>query len=169
VLAIDLKYDKIDKYQYDVRMLELDGRSHDPRAKLDLEFTHSKLSEYEYLRKIIEIEEKGVERDIALLDHDLAHEVITDREYAKLAASARKEPWVGIVGDDFNVNLGTNGFSIELDWNEEWIAYLKLNGYVGVNDEDIVDQWFSDVCAEQSRSEVHYTEQPFVAPAPRRR
>ena len=36
--------------------------------------------------------------------------------------------------------------SIEMDWNEYFIMMLQKNGYIGVSDEDAVDQWFRDVC-----------------------
>jgi hypothetical protein len=34
----------------------------------------------------------------------------------------------------------------ELDWNDEFIAMLHENGYVGQSDEEVVNKWFNDVC-----------------------
>lgn len=163
--AIDLKYNKLSQYQYDVRMLEIEGKSHDQRAALMIDFKHKKIDEYTFGQRLIAIEKDGVEREVALLDHDLEHGVITEREHAKQTASAQKKPWVGIVSDDFNINLGTSGFSIELDWNDEWIDYLKLNGYTGITDEEIVDQWFSDVTASQTGQFAAVTGNPAAVAA----
>ena len=41
---------------------------------------------------------------------------------------------------------GANVGAIEMDWNEYFIKMLQKNGYIGVSDEDAVDQWFRDVC-----------------------
>ncbi len=41
---------------------------------------------------------------------------------------------------------GANVGAIEMDWNTFFIEMLQRHGYVGVSDEDAVDQWFRDVC-----------------------
>lgn len=63
----------------------------------------------------------------------------------KQKATKLGEPYVNIdrVIIDPN-NPGQGGF--ELDWNEFFVAKLIKAGYAGKTDEDIVDQWFSDVC-----------------------
>ena len=38
-----------------------------------------------------------------------------------------------------------NGF-FELDWNEYFVLQLRSAGYKGNSDEEIVDQWFSELC-----------------------
>ena len=43
-------------------------------------------------------------------------------------------------------DAGANIGAIEMDWNEHFIVMLQQNGYIGVSDEDAVDQWFRDVC-----------------------
>jgi len=55
------------------------------------------------------------------------------------------EPRVDILKFDFdpaNPRLG----SIELDWNTEFVELLSKHGYVGANEEEIVDKWLNDVC-----------------------
>jgi hypothetical protein len=37
--------------------------------------------------------------------------------------------------------------SIELDWNEIFLAKLIRKGYSGKNDRAIIDQWFQTICA----------------------
>ena len=56
------------------------------------------------------------------------------------------EPKVDILKFEFdpaNPRLG----SIELDWNSEFVELLTSHGYVGNNEEEIVDKWLNDVCA----------------------
>ena len=63
----------------------------------------------------------------------------------KEIATQSKEPWVAVLTTHVNKDNIKNGF-FELDWNEYFIVQLKSNGYVGSSDEEIVDQWFSELC-----------------------
>jgi len=63
----------------------------------------------------------------------------------KEKATAAGEPYVAILSVDLDPNDINNG-AFELDWNELFIAKLLQAGYKGTNEEQIVDQWFTDVC-----------------------
>ena len=65
----------------------------------------------------------------------------TDKELA----TEKGEPFVSVVKvsvDKSNPRYG----SFELDWNSYFVRTLTENGYKGDKDEEIVDQWFQDVC-----------------------
>lgn len=63
----------------------------------------------------------------------------------KQLATEKKEPWVAVLDTHVNKDNIKNGF-FELDWNEYFVLQLRSAGYSGVSDEDIVDQWFSELC-----------------------
>jgi len=46
-----------------------------------------------------------------------------------------------------NVNQDNprNGF-FELDWNDAFVENLKVHGYQGNSQEEIVDRWFQTLC-----------------------
>jgi hypothetical protein len=73
-------------------------------------------------------------------------------ELAKLSekerATRKKEPWVGVLNTHVNKDNVRNGF-FELDWNEPFVVKLKQEGYGfdGDKDEEIVDRWFRELCA----------------------
>lgn len=73
-------------------------------------------------------------------------------ELAKLSpkdrANRKKEPWVGVLNTHVNQDNVRNGF-FELDWNEHFVLKLKQEGYGadGDKDEEIVDRWFRELCA----------------------
>lgn len=73
-------------------------------------------------------------------------------ELAKLTpkerATRKKEPWVGVLNTHVNQDNIRNGF-FELDWNEPFVLKLKQEGYGedGDLDEEIVDRWFRELCA----------------------
>lgn len=152
VLTLDLRYGRIDQYAYDLAILKLDGLLEDRRARLDVEMIHGKVSEYDYARTVAELDHNDeTERALAILEVDRKFGRVEEREYVKTLATLKKEPWVGVVRDSFDVNQGLDGFFFELDWNEYWIEYLRIAGYVGATEEDVIDQWFTDVC----RSTAH--------------
>ena len=63
-------------------------------------------------------------------------------------ATRKKEPWVGVLNTHVNQDNIRNGF-FELDWNEHFVLKLKQEGYGadGDKDEEIVDRWFRELCA----------------------
>jgi hypothetical protein len=63
-------------------------------------------------------------------------------------ANRRKEPWVSVLDTHVNKDNVRNGF-FELDWNEYFVLQLKQDGYGadGDKDEEIVDRWFRELCA----------------------
>ena len=64
---------------------------------------------------------------------------------AKSLATAAGEPWVQVLNIDVDKdNPGQGAF--ELDWNDIFVARLLKSGYQGKTDQDIVDNWFQDVC-----------------------
>lgn len=78
--------------------------------------------------------------------------VVQEQEMAKLSpkdrATRRKEPWIGVLNTHVNKENIRNGF-FELDWNEYFVLQLKQEGYGedGDKDEEIVDRWFRELCA----------------------
>ena len=67
------------------------------------------------------------------------------KKTAKEIATENKEPYVDIVSVELDPeNIGQGAF--EIDWNEYFVAKLVRSGYKGKDDEQIVDQWFQDVC-----------------------
>ena len=72
-------------------------------------------------------------------------EVTKPTKSPKELATEQKEPWVAVLDTHVNQDNIRNGF-FELDWNEYFVLQLKAAGYSGATDEDIVDQWFSELC-----------------------
>ena len=64
---------------------------------------------------------------------------------AKELATIAHEPYVQILGIEVDLdNLGQGAF--ELDWNDVFVAKLVRAGYPGKTDQDVVDNWFKEVC-----------------------
>ena len=100
-----------------------------------------------------EAEEVAFEADRIRQEAEAAAVVaIQQAEEAKLSekdrATRKKEPWVGVLQTHVNKENIRNGF-FELDWNEYFVLQLKRDGYgvEGDPDEEIVDRWFRELCA----------------------
>lgn len=55
------------------------------------------------------------------------------------------EPWVNVVKCDLDPKDPKQGF-FELEWNPAFVKHLIASGYYGPSPEEIVDQWFTDLC-----------------------
>lgn len=71
--------------------------------------------------------------------------VVKPKKTAKELATEKGEPWVNIESVELDPDNIGNG-SFELDWNTFFVAKLVRAGYKGKDDQQIVDQWFQDVC-----------------------
>ncbi len=154
-LAVHLRHGMISKYEHDLAQVDLiypeDGLDRSI-ALVDVEHANLKIGDYERDYHIAELrnpDKDDVKTLVALLDVDLLHGKITELQYAKEKATLQEEPWIGVVDQGFDPDKGINGIYFEFDWNESWIVYLRMNGYMGASDEQVVDQWFADVCRAQ--------------------
>jgi len=68
-------------------------------------------------------------------------------------ATARGEPYVRVVNVTIDKNEPGNGY-FELDWNELFVRQLVQAGYIGESQEEIVDQWFTELCRNISAQEM---------------
>jgi len=62
-----------------------------------------------------------------------------------VAEKSSVKPDVKVLKLDFDPSNPRVG-SMELDWNQEFIALLREHGYAGNSDEDLVDAWMNDIC-----------------------
>lgn len=86
---------------------------------------------------------KWLIRQLQKYDKDTFTDELPPR--TKAQKEKREEPRIEITGFAVNPdNPGEGAF--EFDWNKEFINKLINEGYTGRSDEDLVEQWFSDVC-----------------------
>ena len=64
---------------------------------------------------------------------------------AKKKTSKNNEPWVKVLNMNVNQDNPRNGF-FEIDWNDAFVENLKVHGYQGNSQEEIVDRWFQTLC-----------------------
>lgn len=152
-LKLDREHGLVSDYEYDREEAFIASDDNiDPIVALGIELKHGRIDPWEHDCKVAELrfpDPDSMEQQTALLTADYEHGKIEKIEFDKTMAIAKNEPWVGIVDNGFNADDGVNGLYFELDWNDQWVDHLRKHGYHGVNDEQIVEQWFSDVCRSQ--------------------
>lgn len=113
---------------------------------LAIDKEYGRISPYEYDVKVANATSMdGEVLEHTLLQIDLDHNKITRNEYERKLADLRREPYVAVIGIDFDDKNPSKGY-FELDFNEHFVEYLANNGYDGIEPEEIVNEWFSDLC-----------------------
>ena len=85
------------------------------------------------------------ERDIALEKINFKYGHIDQHKHDKNMATLEGKEYVRVVGMELDEETPGQGF-FELDFNDNFVEYLAQNGYEGVEPDQIVDNWFSDLC-----------------------
>jgi len=87
---------------------------------------------------------------------DAAEAAKEQERLAKLSpkelATEKKEPWIAVTNTHVNKDNLRNGF-FELDWNEYFVLQLRSAGYIGETEEEVVDEWFSELCRNLGNEE----------------
>jgi hypothetical protein len=139
------------------RLLEIrlaDDPAQLQRELLEVDERYGRISAYEAARqRVIMSQPEGVDRKLALLAIDYEHGKLSEHEYQKQRAALKQEPWICIVNSGFDPHQGIDGVFFEFDWNQQWIEYLRSHGYTGHTEEQVVDDWFTDVCRSHSQNE----------------
>jgi hypothetical protein len=158
-VEIDHRYQHIDDYTRDYRIATInyptieDGLTQ-AVAAVNLKHDHISFYEYEIILAGIELADDPHALAVRKAELDLIHAQVPQKDGEKALATLKGEPWVGLVDDYYDTEDGINGFCFEFDWNEEWILLLQQHGYVGVTDDDIMQQWFSDVCRNEAAETI---------------
>jgi hypothetical protein len=90
---------------------------------------------------------------------DAAQE-IADAEEKRIAAMDPKtrathfeQPYVVVESLDLEREDPSKG-SFLLDWNEYFVVALRGAGYTGIKDEEVIDMWFTELCAGIARDTI---------------
>lgn len=113
-LELQLKFERISEYEYDVEMISVEYPDEDSK---------------EHLLKSLEIEHK--------------HGKIDTNTYEKESANILEVPWFtmlsGTVNQDEDSLIDT--LAVEYDWNSYFIDYLRGYGWTGLTEEEVFFHW----------------------------
>jgi len=133
--------------------LDETGIPENPPKEFLLDFAKHKLStgkitkeeyDYEVLEYKFDDNEQSHRRELEL-ELDFRYHRITLAEYKSGLADIEGVPFVCVSDSGFDWEEGPGGFWQEFEWNQEFIDFLRENGYEGASDQDMIDGWLSDL------------------------
>ena len=92
-------------------------------------------------RRIVDEKEQA----IALEKINFKYGHIDQHAHDKNMANFNGKEYVRVVGMELDEDSPGQGY-FELDFNDNFVEYLAKSGYEGVEQDQIVDNWFSDLC-----------------------
>lgn len=79
---------------------------------------------------------------------------ISDLIYQKELHTLEGKPFIELIEGKYSKDeYGSGRLSFEFEWNQLFILELKKNGYAGMDPDEIVNNWFVDVCYQIADSE----------------
>ena len=145
---LDLKLLEINHYDYDKDTYR--------KKTWDIELKYGQITEATYHRYLTELIKDPAQKALAILELDYREGKVKEIEYSKQLATLKNEPWVTVLSMEFGGKGALEG-SFELDWNEQFVEKLKTAGYVGPTPDNIVNQWFMEVCRNIAMEEFDGT------------
>lgn len=152
-IVLDKEYGRIDNREYDLKKAEIEitDAQELELVKNEIEYRYGNLSEYERNINSLKLlhSEGTIEYDIGEINIRRDIGELTNHQADKEIANIKGEPWFAIINSEYlNKDSVGSAINFELDWNDEHITFLMLNGYTGKSQEEIIDNWFSALCRE---------------------
>ncbi len=140
---------ELEGYELEAKLLEINKREIPEndynKQSIELQYKYKKLDEADYHKNLAALIQNEEQRTLAFLEIEYREGTIGELEYNKRLATLKSEPWVNVVNMDFTKASSLEG-SFELDWNEHFVTKLKSEGYTGPTPDNIVNQWFMELC-----------------------
>lgn len=147
-------------YDLEIKLHEINKDEFNPdvneKRRIAIELKHGKITRAQSDRALAEMITDEKTKSLALLELDYREGKIDQMEYSKQLATLNNEPWVTVLNMDFGGKTALEG-SFELDWNEQFVAKLILEGYQGPTPDIIVNAWFMEVCRNVAMEEFDGT------------
>lgn len=118
------------------------GLRGESRQRAELEYYYDGI---ELREKLLDLEHDPDKKAIEEVEIKRAKGELNDQEYDKALTTAKGEPWVSILNTEYDPSDPQHG-SLELDWNAKFIESLDEAGYAAPTEEEMVDQWLTDLC-----------------------
>ena len=81
-------------------------------------------------------------KNLKQMIHDWTAPPVVEKVETNSEEKQKKEPWVEVVSDGVDP---IKGIHMKLDWNPEFVVYLRQHGYTGASEETVVGKWLVDL------------------------
>lgn len=140
---IDLEYELIEPYFHAMKTLERKKSGEELEIDmLYLQLEYKKISQREFDQAMIDRIQDQKQKDIAALDLLLEHKEITEQEYEREIATIEDRPYF-----HWDVDYIDGELELSVDWNEQYIEFLRNVGYgndSSATDDDVINEYVRD-------------------------
>lgn len=161
LLEHDLEFLKISQFEFEIKILDITFGWMDERdptkenyykKKLKIQKEHGAITDEEYDRQFNTITNKNDEYVYKLeeLAIDYKYNHISKHAYLKQKNELLGLPYVYVVDSTYDPENGISVFDIELDYNATFIKLLREEGFSGINDDEVIDEWFTKIVGESA-------------------
>lgn len=150
-------------YELDVEKARIEHGGESPeftKAVIEIDHRYGRISEYEKDCRIDEQFGDKAVPGLSRLGIDLKHGKIGQQEHDRKRADLLNEPYMAMPKISWDPADPSKTF-FELDYNDAFVQWLRLNGYNG-SDEECINRWLNDVC-NSVLSEMAPTDPEFVS------
>lgn len=90
----------------------------------------------------------------ARLSFDLKYNNIDKNTYDRELATINDEPYFRVISGDYSSSRNGDGqMTFELDWNTKFVEQLAADGWEGITEDQIINNWFEDSCRQMLEDE----------------
>lgn len=163
---IEFLYGNKSKYDYELEKINLTFPSNTSKdyklAVLNLKRENNKILNYEYDIELVDLSynKDSLEWKLKILDVEKKYDKITENQYEKNHCSIIGEPYFSIISEKYD----DGKIEFELDWNDIFIKKLKDEGMVGYTEQQMVDQYFKEICKQIAEEEEIFDYQEQFGP-----
>ena len=133
------------------------------KINLDKKYNHITVKDYDYQVNDIINQPSTYEWQKNKIDLDLQYGSINQQQYDKSLCTIKGEPYFEVINGRFDTpdedSIGTGGFSFELDYNDIFVQKLKDEGWTGHSDQQIVDEYFKEICKQVGYEEEIFSQE----------
>lgn len=153
--CLDRDYDKKDEYDYRLEKLKINFNDKETKdyklSLLELDKEFEKIDELTYQLGLNDLSNtKGsYEWEMKKITIEKEFGTISLEEFTKKKYTLDNEPYFSVISEKYHEGK----IEFILDWNEVFIQKLKEEGMVGYTDQQMVDEYFKDICKQIAEEE----------------
>lgn len=138
-----IDYEHDDQYQRETKKAAIMLNGDTLRRELmDIDLRHHKIDQRDYDMRMVEFLDDEKQKTLRTLEILRDNDEITELEYEKEVASVECRPWF-----HFDVDYVSGELELSVDWNSEYIEFLRSVGYgseSSATEDDVIDEYVRD-------------------------
>lgn len=171
ILKIDLDYELISEEDYEFELFKIDNKKYDEtdfhyqKKLLEFKLKWNKISkkDYDYNYNNLQNEVDSIEWKLQKNELDFLYGEINNFQYEKEKCTLHGIPYFEVtkgkyIVDDTGNEDSAGQIEFTFEYNNIFVEGLKRNQWPGVNEQEIIENYFKEVCRQIADEEEIYNE-----------